>query len=115
MLILAAALTLGINVELDLGSLIRHHDRPAPKVTCGIKTVGYRFSGTPGQTFRYAGETWTVPNEGFIELIADARRTTYSYDGRTLPLEVWPLDQFSFRRVPLPSPAVDAAQEKETK
>ncbi|HEX7807197.1 MAG TPA: hypothetical protein VF608_00665, partial [Thermoanaerobaculia bacterium] len=50
-----------------------------------------------------------------FELIADARRTTYSYDGRTLPLEVWPLDQFSFRRVPLPSPAVDAAQEKETK
>jgi hypothetical protein len=112
MLILAAALTLGINIELDLGALIRHHDRPVPKVTCGIKTVGYRFMGKPGQQFRYAGDTWTVPNEGWIELIADARRTTYSFDGRTLPLEVWPLDPFSFRRVPLPASS-NANLEKE--
>jgi hypothetical protein len=111
MLTLALALTLGINVELDLGALIRHHDQPAPSVTCGIKTVGYRFSGQPGQKFRYAGETWTVPTDGYIELIADARRTTYSYEGRSLPLEVWPMDQFSFRRVPLPS--LTSSNEKE--
>lgn len=112
MLILAAALTLGINVELDLRALVRHHDRRSPKVTCGIRTVGYRFMGQPGQQFRYAGDTWTVPADGYIELIADARRTTYSYEGRTLPLEVWPLDQFSFRRVPLPQTMTDPIEKE---
>jgi hypothetical protein len=115
MLILAAALTLGINIEIDLGALIRRHELREPKVTCGIHTVGYRFIGKPGQQFRYAGETWTLPREGFIELIADARRRTYSFEGRTLPLDVWPMDQFSFRQVPLPSPPPAVEQEKENR
>lgn len=106
MIVLAAALTLGINIEIDLVSLIRRHDKKqSPEVTCGIKTVGYHFAGRPGQTFRYNGETFTIPREGFVEVISLPRVTTYSVDGRTLPLEdgVSPLDGFSFRWISLPT------------
>ena len=101
MLILAAVLTASIN--LDLTSLIRRA-RQEPVVTCGIVTVGYRFRGKPGQQFRYAGDTYEVPEEGWVELIADRRRTTYAIRGRSLPLDVWPRDPFGFRDIPLPSP-----------
>jgi hypothetical protein len=103
MILLAAVLTASINVELDLGALLHRNAVKQPTVTCGISTVGYRFSGKPGQSFRYAGDTYQVPAEGWVELIADRRRTTYSYSGRTLPLDVWPKNQFGFREVPLPS------------
>lgn len=103
MILLATILTASISVELDLGALLRKNTVKEPSVTCGISTVGYRFSGKPGQQFRYAGDTYEVPVEGWVELIADKRRTTYSYDGRSLPLEVWPKNQFGFREVPLPS------------
>ncbi len=105
---LAAALilTASINVEIDLGALFkRARTVQEPAVTCNISTVGYRFMGRPGQEFRYAGDTYTVPAEGSIELIASRRRTSYTINGRSLPLEVWPRDQFGFREVPLPSPA----------
>ena len=104
MLLLAVAFTASINVELDLGALFRRaNSAQSPAVTCNISTVGYRFVGKPGQQFRYAGDTWTVPEEGWLELIAAPRRTTYAFEGRSLPLEVWPRDQFGFREVPLPS------------
>jgi hypothetical protein len=106
MIILAAALTLGINLEIDLGALVRRHDqRATPKVTCGIKTVGYRFSGQPGQQVGYAGETFTIPVEGFVEVISLPKLATYSVDGRVLPLEdgISPLDGFSFRWITLPA------------
>jgi hypothetical protein len=100
----ALVLTASINVDIDLGALIRRNQQvQAPAVTCGIKTVGYRFVGAPGQQFRYAGETWTVPPEGRIELIADRNRETYSIAGRTLPLNVAPHDQFGFREIDLPA------------
>ena len=111
MILLAAAVTAALNVEIDLGALVGRASRAqsAPVVTCNISTVGYRFTGKPGQQFRYAGENWVVPIEGSIELIADPRRKTYAINGRSLPLEVWPRDQFGFRDVPLPSP--DAEKE----
>lgn len=104
MIVLAAALTMAINIEIDLGALVRRQERRSPDVACGIKTVGYRFRGTPGQQVRYAGETLSIPREGFVEVIALKRVTTYSVDGRTLPLEdgVSPLDGFSFRWIDLP-------------
>jgi hypothetical protein len=105
MILLAAALTASINLEIDLSALVRRGKAQEPVVACGIATVGYRFVGKPGQQFRYAGETYTVPAEGSIELIANRRRTTYAYAGKSLPLEVWPRDQFGLREVPLPSPA----------
>jgi hypothetical protein len=105
MLLATVLLTASINVEIDLGALFRRANKvQSPAVTCGISTVGYRFVGKPGQEFRYAGDTYTVPIEGSIELIASPRRKTYAVKGRSLPLEVWPRDQFGFREVPLPSP-----------
>jgi hypothetical protein len=105
MLVLAAALTLGINIEIDLGVLVNRYSKRGPEVTCGIKTVGYHFTGHPGQQFRYAGETFTIPREGFIEVISLPRVTTYgTADGRSLPLDVdGPLDGFSFRWITLPT------------
>ena len=104
MLILAAALTASMNIDLNLGALIQRSRLKEPAVTCGIVTVGYRFRGKPGQEFRYAGDTYEIPKEGWVELIADRRRTTYAIHGRSLPLDVWPRDPFGFRDIPLPSP-----------
>jgi hypothetical protein len=112
MIVLAAILTASINIDIDLTALIHRTAAKAPQVTCGISTVGYRFSGKPGQEFRYAGDTYQVPAEGWVELIADKRRTTYSFSGRSLPLDVWPKNQFGFREVPLPSPVGTDATEK---
>ena len=106
MLVLAAAvLTASININLDLTPIIRRGQAKEPNVTCGIVTVGYRFRGKPGQEFRYAGDTYQIPDDGVVELIADKRRTTYAIQGRSLPLDVWPRDPFGFRDIPLPSPA----------
>src|SRR6185436_5157773 len=103
-MILAAALTAAISLEIDLGALINAHKVKSPTVTCGIRTVGYRFAGRPGQTFRYAGDNYTIPEEGWIELIADSRKTTYRIDNRSISLADAPLNQFSFGEVELPSP-----------
>ena len=103
MILLAAVLTASININLDLSKVLHRVEAAAPNVTCGISTVGYRFRGTPGQEFRYAGDSYEVPAEGWVELIADSKRSTYAIKGRTLPLDVWPRDQFGFRDVPLPS------------
>src|SRR5687768_9554475 len=106
MILAAALLTASISVEIDLGALFKRANAvQSPAVTCGISTVGYRFVGKPGQEFRYAGDRYKVPAGGSIELIASPRRTTYAINGRSLPLEVWPRDQFGFREVPLPSTA----------
>jgi hypothetical protein len=103
-LVLAAVLTASMNIDLDLGALIRRTQVKEPKVTCGIVTVGYRFRGKTGQSFRYAGDTYEIPEEGWVELIADRRRTTYAINGHSLPLDVWPRDPFGFRDIPLPTP-----------
>jgi hypothetical protein len=102
MILLAAALTAAIQIDLDVTSLIRRAEKTETTVTCNIKTVGYRFRGLPGQTFRYAGDTYEIPAEGWVELLADRDKTNYTIADRTLPLEVWPRDQFGFREIPLP-------------
>jgi hypothetical protein len=107
-LVLAAVLTASMNIDLDLSALIRRSQVKEPKVTCGIVTVGYRFRGKSGQTFRYAGDTYEIPEEGWVELIADRRRTTYAIHGHSLPLDVWPRDPFGFRDVPLPAPTTSS-------
>lgn len=98
---IAAALTL----RLDLGSFIQKHRQPpaaTPRVECNIKTVSYRFVGAAGTEFRYDGETFRVPPAGSIELLASRKATEYEIDGKTLPLDVWPADEFGARTVPLP-------------
>jgi hypothetical protein len=104
MLMLAAVLTASMNIDLDLTALIRRTRVKEPVATCGIVTVGYRFRGKPGQEFRYAGDSYEIPEEGWVELIADRRRTSYAIHGHSLPLDVWPRDPFGFRDIPLPSP-----------
>jgi len=110
MFVVAAALTLGINLEIDLGRLLNHYEtRKDPAVTCGIKVVGYRIAGRPGQKFGYARQTFTIPREGFVEVIALPRVTHYTVGNRKLPLEdgVSPLDGFSFRWITLPASPVE--------
>lgn len=104
MFLAAAVLTLGVNVSVDLAALFRRHEQKAPEVTCGIKVVGYHIAGRPGQQFGYAGETFTIPREGFVEVISLPRVKHYTVEGRKLPLEdgVSPLDGFSFRWITLP-------------
>jgi hypothetical protein len=111
-MLLAAVLTLGINVEVDLRGLMDLLQRKqtttttaAPNVTCGIKVVGYHIAGQPGQMFGYAGETFEIPREGFVEVISLPRVKHYTVDGRKLPLEdgYSQLDGFSFRWITLPA------------
>jgi len=102
MLLMLAAL----NLQIDLGALIHgathRGDAKPPVTTCGISTVSYRFVGEPGTQFAYDGDSYTVPSIGSVELIANRRATTYAAAGHSLPLEVWPRDEFGTRTVPLP-------------
>ena len=95
-----------LNIQIDLGALIhgmRGTETKPPVTTCGISTVSYRFVGEPGTEFRYDGDSYRVPNTGAIELIAAKRVTTYvAGRSNSLPLEVWPRDEFGTRTVPLP-------------
>ena len=106
---LAAVLAVGLSVEIDLIGLFRHYQkRPGPVPVCGIKVVGYHITGRPGQQFGYARETFTIPVEGYVEVIALPTVKHYQFDGRRLPLDedTGPLDPFSFRWITLPaSPA----------
>ena len=86
---------------ITLAALL-HHAPAAPTVTCHIGTVSYRFVGTPGATFTYAGARYSVPQSGWIELLGDGGNTVYlAANGRTLPLDVWPIDVFGTRTVPV--------------
>lgn len=104
MIIAAAILTLSVSLEVDLTALMKKARTAEVRgLTCNIKTVGYRFVGKPGQTFRYEREEYVVPTGGWIELISSRQKTTeYEANGRALSLDVWPIDNFGFRTVPLP-------------
>ena len=108
MIILAAALTAAINIEINPSRLFRRRAPiQEPKVECGITAIGYRFHGKPGQKFRYAGEEYEIPNERYVELIASRWRKTYHINNRDLPLDVWPVGTFGFRDVPMPESQTD--------
>ncbi len=92
------ALVLALSLSFDFG---RRAPQPAPAVTCGIKTVSYKFTGTPGTEFRYAGTAYRVPASGSIELIA-SKNNEYQIGGKSLPLDVWPINDFGIRTVTLP-------------
>ena len=81
------------------------HGPAAPTVTCHTGTVSYKFVGTPGATFTYAGATYSVPRSGWIELLGDGGTVYLAANGRTLPLDVWPIDAFGTRTVPVQPPA----------
>jgi hypothetical protein len=105
-MVIVAAAVLAATLEIDFTSLMkRARTAEVRGLTCGIKTVGYRFVGAPGTKFRYEGDEYVVPTAGAVELISSRRKTAeYEANGTTLPLDVWPIDQFGFRTVPLPKP-----------
>jgi len=78
-------------------------NRPAPNVTCQSGAVSYKFVGTPGTEFTYTGKQYVVPPRGWIELIGHGRDSRYAANGRDLPLETWPMDEFGTRTVTLPN------------
>jgi hypothetical protein len=83
-------------------AVILHTSPAAPAVTCHKGTVSYKFVGTAGSAFSYAGVKYSVPKSGWIELLAEREDKGYlAADGRTLPLDVWPIDAFGTRTVPL--------------
>jgi hypothetical protein len=68
--------------------------------------VSYKFTGAPGATFTYAGARYSVPPSGWIELLSDRDSKVYlAANGRSLPLDVWPIDAFGTRTVPVQPPA----------
>ena len=81
-----------------------------PVVTCHKGTVSYKFVGAPGTTFRYMGESYSVPKSGSIELIGHGGDKDYQFADRQLPLEVWPIDAFGTRTVPLPKTSPEVSQ-----
>jgi hypothetical protein len=89
---------------ITLAALL-HHAPTAPAVTCHTGTVSYKFVGTPGATFTYAGAKYSVPPSGSIELLGDSATVYLAANGRTLPLDVWPIDAFGTRTVPVQQPA----------
>ena len=93
---------------ISLAALLAGRPLAEPVVTCHHGTVSYKFVGAPGTTFRYMGETYTVPQRGSIELIGHGGDTVYQFADRTLPLEVWPIDAFGTRTVPLPGPRAES-------
>lgn len=94
-MLLSVTLTAAIAIEIDLTGLLRAHQlrahREVGRVTCGIRTIAYRFIGEPRQTFRYMGTMYVIPSDGVIELIA----------GREVPQGAADSDAFSFRDVHL--------------
>lgn len=87
---------------IALTALLSRRPFAEPVVTCHKGTVSYKFVGAPGTSFRYMGETYAVPKSGSIELIGHGGDTTYQFADRQLALEVWPIDAFGTRTVPLP-------------
>jgi len=88
---------------ITLAALLHH--APAPIPVCHSGAVSYRFVGTPGATFAYEGARYVVPQSGWIELVANGGQRAYlAANGRTLPLDVWPIDAFGTRTVPLQAP-----------
>ena len=95
--VLAAA---AVAAQLTIPPL--HRPAPPPAV-CGIKTVSYKFTGAPGTEFRYDGARYAIPASGWIELIADKKATQAEFAGNRVPLDLFPLDDFGTRTIPLTS------------
>jgi hypothetical protein len=91
-----------IMAAVALTTLIATSAFAAPAVTCHSGTISYKFVGAPGTAFTYGGKSYTVPKNGSIELVRENREAAYLIAGKSLPLEVWPMDAFGTRTVPLP-------------
>src|SRR2546421_12903706 len=94
---------------ITLAALLSRRPVAEPIVTCHHGTVAYKFVGAPGTKFTYMGEAYSVPTRGWIELMRDGGDTTYQFAEKTLPLEVWPINEFGTRTVPLPVARADSS------
>lgn len=99
-MLIAAAIA---SMHIGLTSLLTRHYQPkTPAVTCGVTTVSHIFVGKPGTTFRYDGDQYQIPPTGRIELIGVKGVNTYEVNGRALPLNLFPRDEFGAETVLLP-------------
>ena len=88
-------------VDLNLTPLLERSANAPDGLVCEIATVAVRFTGTPGEAFRFERRRYVVPDEGVIELIVVSQKTkTYQYRGKTYSL-AGPLDPFRIRTVEL--------------
>jgi hypothetical protein len=76
------------------------HQSPAAVPVCQTGTISYKFIGTPGATFTYSGARYSIPASGWIEILS-SEKVYLAANGRALPLDVWPIDAFGTRTVPL--------------
>jgi hypothetical protein len=96
---------LAIHLTFDLGPKpAGSRSSKPPIVTCHKGAVSYKFVGTPGTKFVYAGDSYTLPIEGWIEIVSDPHASDYLLAGNKLPLNVGPLDAFGTRTVSVPMP-----------
>ena len=96
---------LAVHLTFDLGPKpAGSRSSKPPIVTCHKGAVSYKFVGTPGTKFTYANDAYTLPIEGWIELIADPKSSDYTLAGVKLPVNVGPLDAFGTRTVNVPMP-----------
>ena len=102
MILLATALALSLSQQIDIDNGNRSHDATAATRTCGIKVAGYRFAGERGREFRYGRTTYTIPSEGYVELISARPITTYDVDGQQFALGAGKTDPFGMHPVTLP-------------
>ena len=96
-----------IEAAITIAALFAH-PAPAPTATCHAGTVSYKFVGNAGTTFRYSGKQYSVPSTGAIELVGHGDSSSYQVEGKQLPLDVWPIDGFGTRTVPLSSQHAEA-------
>jgi hypothetical protein len=100
--VLSAFIAWAIAINIDLTPLFgKAGNLAAPRVTCGIRTTFIVFKGSPGQSFKYAGDTYTFDESGVIELIADEKATSFTVNGRKFEI-AGPRDQFGAVHVDLP-------------
>jgi hypothetical protein len=111
MMMIAAAIAL--NVAIDLGPKHTKATK-SPVVTCHKGAVSYKFVGTPGTKFVYGGDQWSIPIDGWIEVVADPKSSNYVLAGEKLPVDVGPLDAFGTRTVEVPMPQPKGEQHAET-
>jgi hypothetical protein len=96
---------LAIHLTFDLGPKpAGSRSSKPPVVTCHKGAVSYKFVGTPGTKFVYAGDAYTLPIEGWIEIVSDPKASDYLLAGNKLPVDVGPLDAFGTRTVTVPMP-----------
>jgi hypothetical protein len=89
-------------ITMNFGALFAGQQPAVPTTTCHIRVVSHKFVGAPATVFSYAGDQYSIPPTGWIELIAEKGADTYEFNGRALPLNIFPLDDFGTETISVP-------------